>query len=103
MLEAGFVILSFVCDLIGHKKPSAGPDPELVDFILFGCFSVFLLTFLFKGYFYESSAGFFCPKSSDFHLASAPGSDAFSFTAVSAGLCSSGTGSPWTFRFLLIL
>lgn len=32
--------------------------------MLFGCFSVFLLTFLFKGYFYESLAGLTSPKSS---------------------------------------
>lgn len=73
-LQAGLAILSCVWDSIGHKKPSAGPDPELVEFILFGCFSVFLLTFLFKGYFYESFAGLSSPKSSDFHLDAAPAS-----------------------------
>ena len=49
-LEARLAILSYVWDSIGHKKLSAGPDPELVEFILLGCFC-FSVNFPFQGVF----------------------------------------------------
>lgn len=39
-LDAEFATPSCVCDLIDHQTPPAGPDLELVELILFGCFSV---------------------------------------------------------------
>lgn len=68
---------------------------------MFLCF--FLLTFLFKGYFYESLAGFSSPQSSDFHLASAPASRCTSSCTISVGPHSSAPGSPGVSYFCLFL
>lgn len=68
---------------------------------MFLCF--FLLTFLFKGYFYESFAGFSSPQSSDFHLASAPASRCTSSCTISVGPHSSAPGSPGVSYFCLFL